>query len=61
MNQHREDLLKRLIELRTVANSLAPGADRLAVQAATANVIRAAGEANACGPLRPGLEIPTAT
>ena len=58
---HREELLRQLIELQNVANALPPGADPIAVQTATANVIRAAAEANACGPLRVGIELPAAT
>ena len=38
---HRHELVERLVELQNVANALKPGADRAAVQAATANVIRA--------------------
>ena len=58
---HRNELLQRLIELQNAANAMAPGADRVAVQTATAKVIRAAAEANACGPLRVGIELPAAT
>ena len=58
---HREELLNQLVALQQVANAMAPGADRIAVQAATARVIRAAAEANACGPLRVGIELPAAT
>ena len=58
---HREELLRQLVKLQTVANALAPGADRVAVQAAVADVIRATAAANACGPLRVGIELPAAT
>ena len=61
MNVSKHVLVQRLSELQTVANAMAGGADRVAVQAALAALIRAAADANACGPLRAGIELPAAT
>ena len=61
VKQEKHDLVTKLASLQTAVNAMTPGAEKTSVQAALQAAILAAARANACGPLRVGIELPAAS
>ena len=61
MNQAKHNLVDRVAAFQIAINAMSPGAPRTSMQTELSALILALVDAEACGPLRVGNEVPAAS
>ena len=61
MNQAKHNLVSRVAAFQVAVNAMSPGAPKTSMQTELSALILALVDAEACGPLRTGNEVPAAS